>query len=206
MAVFRREPSRFCTHQLKTCRDVSSRSTLTSNSVVRTIVFDVQPPALAYADGQPNLDSAPKWCGALRGLGHAHLGWALCRKDIANLRRLKISSQTRLAQLVGKGSRDCCEAPPVRMFHLHHETFRIDSLCYYFGCGRCGSLQETNPSNRGGSRRSRSARPSVANFAWDVIRIRSTRNPRQPSEAARKPLGVAPSANLKEAGRARLGR
>jgi hypothetical protein len=65
---------------------------------------------------------------------------------------------------IDEGSRACGEAPPVRVFHLHHATFRIDSLCYYFGCRRFGSLQEANPSSSAGSRRSRSARPTVANF------------------------------------------
>ena len=32
----------------------------------------------------PHLDDAPGWRGALRGLGHAHLGWMLRGTDMAN--------------------------------------------------------------------------------------------------------------------------
>ena len=32
----------------------------------------------------PHLDRAPGWRGALRGLGHAHLGWMFRGKDMAN--------------------------------------------------------------------------------------------------------------------------
>src|SRR4029453_17229416 len=32
----------------------------------------------------PHLDDAPGWRGALRGLGHAHVGWMFRGKDMAN--------------------------------------------------------------------------------------------------------------------------
>ena len=35
----------------------------------------------------PHLDDAPGWRGALRGLGHAHVGWMFRGKDRANPRR-----------------------------------------------------------------------------------------------------------------------
>jgi stearoyl-CoA desaturase (delta-9 desaturase) len=108
----------------------------------------------------PHLDPAPGWRGALRGLGHAHLGWMFRGKDMANPARyardlladsdLRFISRTfplwvgvgllvpfglgiaLTGTLVG-GLTAMLWGGAVRVFLLHHITFSINSLCHYFG-------------------------------------------------------------------------
>ena len=108
----------------------------------------------------PHTDIAPGWRGAVRGLGHAHVGWMLHGKDMANPERyakdlladpdLRFISRTfplwavagvvlpfalglaLTGSLVG-GLTALLWGGAVRVFLLHHVTFSINSLCHYFG-------------------------------------------------------------------------
>jgi stearoyl-CoA desaturase (Delta-9 desaturase) len=108
----------------------------------------------------PHLDDAPGLRGALRGLGHAHVGWMFRGKDMANPARyakdlladrdLRWISRTfplwvviglavpfglgvsLTGSLVG-GLTGLLWGGAVRVFFLHHVTFSINSLCHYFG-------------------------------------------------------------------------
>jgi stearoyl-CoA desaturase (delta-9 desaturase) len=108
----------------------------------------------------PHADDAPGWRGALRGLGHAHVGWMLGGKEMANPARyakdlladpdlLLISRTFPLWVMVGLalpfalgvaltgsiagGLTGLLWGGAVRVFLLHHVTFSINSLCHYFG-------------------------------------------------------------------------
>jgi stearoyl-CoA desaturase (Delta-9 desaturase) len=108
----------------------------------------------------PHLEDAPGWQGALRGLGHAHVGWMFRGKDMANPARyakdltsdrdLRAISRTfPLWALVGLavpfglgvaltgslvgGLTGLLWGGAVRVFFLHHVTFSINSLCHFFG-------------------------------------------------------------------------
>jgi stearoyl-CoA desaturase (delta-9 desaturase) len=108
----------------------------------------------------PHTDDAPGWRGALRGLGHAHMGWMLRGKDKANPRRYAkdlladrdlcfISRTFPLWAVVGLalpfalglaltgtivgGLTGLLWGGAVRIFLLHHVTFSINSLCHFFG-------------------------------------------------------------------------
>jgi stearoyl-CoA desaturase (Delta-9 desaturase) len=108
----------------------------------------------------PHIDDAPGWRGALRGLGHAHLGWMFRGKDIANPRRfardlladrdLRFISRTfpfwvavglalpfglgvALTGAVVGGLTGLLWGGAVRIFLVHHATFSINSLCHFFG-------------------------------------------------------------------------
>jgi stearoyl-CoA desaturase (delta-9 desaturase) len=108
----------------------------------------------------PHLDNAPGWRGALRGLAHAHVGWMLRGKDMANPRRYAkdllgdsdlqfISRMFPLWVGVGLavpfglgvaltgsltgGLTGLLWGGAVRILLLHHVTFSINSLCHYFG-------------------------------------------------------------------------
>ena len=108
----------------------------------------------------PHVDHAPGWRGALRGLGHAHVGWMFRGKDMANPARyakdllgdrdLRFIGRTfplwaavgllvpfglgvaLTGSLVG-GLTGLLWGGAVRVFLLHHVTFSINSLCHYFG-------------------------------------------------------------------------
>jgi stearoyl-CoA desaturase (delta-9 desaturase) len=108
----------------------------------------------------PHLEDAPGWQGALRGLGHAHVGWMFRGKDMANPARyakdlisdgdLRAISRTfplwvlaglavpfglgvaLTGSLVG-GLTGLLWGGAVRVFFLHHVTFSINSLCHFFG-------------------------------------------------------------------------
>jgi stearoyl-CoA desaturase (delta-9 desaturase) len=108
----------------------------------------------------PHLDELPGWRGALRGLGHAHVGWMFRGKDMANPARyardlvadrdLRFISRTfplwvavglavpfglgvaLTGSLMG-GLTGLLWGGAVRIFLLHHVTFSINSLCHYFG-------------------------------------------------------------------------
>jgi stearoyl-CoA desaturase (Delta-9 desaturase) len=108
----------------------------------------------------PHVDQAPGWRGALRGLGHAHLGWMFRGKDMANPARyakdlladrdLRFISRTfplwvvaglalpfglgvALTGTVVGGLTGLLWGGVVRVFLLHHVTFSINSLCHFFG-------------------------------------------------------------------------
>ena len=108
----------------------------------------------------PHTDDAPGWRGALSGLGHAHVGWMLRGKDMANPRRYAkdlladrdlcfISRTFPLWVMVGLalpfglgvaltgsfvgGLTALLWGGAVRVFLLHHVTFSINSLCHFFG-------------------------------------------------------------------------
>jgi stearoyl-CoA desaturase (delta-9 desaturase) len=108
----------------------------------------------------PHVDNAPGWRGALRGLGHAHVGWMFRGKDMANPRRyakdlladrdLQFISRTfplwvvaglalpfglgvALTGSVVGGLTGLLWGGAVRVLILHHATFCINSLCHFFG-------------------------------------------------------------------------
>ena len=108
----------------------------------------------------PHVGHAPGWRGALRGLGHAHVGWMFRGKDMANPRRyakdlladrdLRFISRTfplwvavslavpfglgvALTGSVVGGLTGLLWGGAVRVFLLHHVTFSINSLCHFFG-------------------------------------------------------------------------
>jgi stearoyl-CoA desaturase (delta-9 desaturase) len=108
----------------------------------------------------PHADDAPGWRGALRGLGHAHVGWMLRGREMANPARyakdlladpdLRFISRTfplwvivgltlpfglgvALTGSIAGGLTALLWAGAVRVFLLHHVTFSINSLCHYFG-------------------------------------------------------------------------
>jgi stearoyl-CoA desaturase (delta-9 desaturase) len=108
----------------------------------------------------PHVDNAPGWRGALRGLGHAHVGWMFRGKDMANPRRyakdlladrdLRFISRTfplwavlglalpfglgvALTGSVAGGLTGLLWGGAVRVLILHHATFCINSLCHFFG-------------------------------------------------------------------------
>jgi stearoyl-CoA desaturase (Delta-9 desaturase) len=108
----------------------------------------------------PHLDHAPGWRGALRGLGHAHVGWMFRGKDMANPGRyatdlladrdLRFISRTfplwvavglvlpfglgvAVTGSVVGGLTGLLWGGAVRVFLLHHATFSINSLCHCFG-------------------------------------------------------------------------
>jgi stearoyl-CoA desaturase (delta-9 desaturase) len=108
----------------------------------------------------PHAERGPGWSGALRGLGHAHVGWMFRGKDMANPRRYAkdlladrdlrlISRAFPLWVLAGLalpfglgvaltgsllgGLTGLLWGGAVRIFLLHHATFSINSLCHFFG-------------------------------------------------------------------------
>ena len=108
----------------------------------------------------PHVDHAPGWSGTLRGLWHAHVGWMLRGKDMANPARyakdlladrdLRLISRTfplwvlaglavpfglgvALTGSVVGGLTGLLWGGAVRIFLLHHATFSINSLCHTFG-------------------------------------------------------------------------
>src|SRR6476469_867930 len=108
----------------------------------------------------PHVDQAPGWRGALRGLGHAHVGWMFRGKDKANPARyakdlvadrdLRFISRTfplwvvvgllvpfglgvALTGTVVGGLTAMLWGGAVRVLILHHTTFSINSLCHTFG-------------------------------------------------------------------------
>ena len=108
----------------------------------------------------PHVDHPPGWRGALRGLSHAHVGWMLRGKDMANPARyakdlvadrdLRLISRTfplwvavglavpfglgvSLTGSLAGGLTGLLWGGAVRIFLLHHATFSINSLCHSFG-------------------------------------------------------------------------
>jgi len=108
----------------------------------------------------PHADHGVDWRGALRGLGHAHVGWMFRGKDMANPDRyardlladrdLRFISRTfplwvalglalpfglgvALTGTLMGGVTGFLWGGAVRVLLLHHATFSINSLCHYFG-------------------------------------------------------------------------
>ena len=108
----------------------------------------------------PHVGHPPGWRGELSGLGHAHLGWMLRGKDMANPRRyakdlladrdLRFISRMfplwvvaglalpfglgwALTGSVAGGLTGLLWGGAVRIFVLHHVTFSINSLCHAYG-------------------------------------------------------------------------
>ncbi|MEA2296344.1 MAG: hypothetical protein QOE86_3983 [Solirubrobacteraceae bacterium] len=108
----------------------------------------------------PHVDQVPGWRGALRGLGHAHLGWMFRGQDRANPARyakdlladgdVRFISRTfplwavagfalpfglgvALTGSVAGGLTGLLWGGAVRVFLLHHVTFSINSLCHFTG-------------------------------------------------------------------------
>jgi stearoyl-CoA desaturase (delta-9 desaturase) len=118
----------------------------------------------------PHADRAPGWRGALRGLGHAHVGWMFRGKDMANPARyardlladvdMRFISRTfplwvvaglalpfglgvALTGSVVGGLTGLLWGGAVRIFLLHHATFSINSLCHFFGRAPFGTGDES---------------------------------------------------------------
>jgi stearoyl-CoA desaturase (delta-9 desaturase) len=108
----------------------------------------------------PHAERAAGWRGALRGLGHAHVGWMFRGKDMANPARyakdllgdrdLRVISRlfpfwvavglaipfglgVALTGSIVGGLTAMLWGGVVRVFLLHHVTFSINSLCHWFG-------------------------------------------------------------------------
>jgi stearoyl-CoA desaturase (delta-9 desaturase) len=108
----------------------------------------------------PHVDCDPGWRGAMRGLGHAHVGWMFRGKDMANPARyakdlvadrdLRFISRAfplwvlaglafpfglgvALTGSIAGGLTGLLWGGAVRVFLLHHVTFSINSLCHFFG-------------------------------------------------------------------------
>jgi stearoyl-CoA desaturase (Delta-9 desaturase) len=108
----------------------------------------------------PHLGHAPGWRGALRGLGHAHVGWMFRGKDMANPDRyakdllcdpdvcfisrtfplwgiaglaFPFALGVALSGTLAGGLTGLLWGGAVRVFLLHHVTFSINSLCHSFG-------------------------------------------------------------------------
>jgi stearoyl-CoA desaturase (Delta-9 desaturase) len=108
----------------------------------------------------PHADRTPGWRGALRGLGHAHVGWMFRSRDMANPARyakdlladrdlrfisrafpLWVVASLALPFALGLaltgsllgGLTGLLWGGAVRIFLLHHATFSINSLCHFFG-------------------------------------------------------------------------
>jgi stearoyl-CoA desaturase (delta-9 desaturase) len=108
----------------------------------------------------PHVGHPPGWRGELSGLGHAHLGWMLRGKDMANPRRyatdlladrdLRFISRTfplwvvaglalpfalgwAITGSLAGGLTGLLWGGAVRIFVLHHVTFSINSLCHAYG-------------------------------------------------------------------------
>ena len=158
----------------------------------------------------PHLDDAPGWRGALRGLGHAHVGWIFRGKDKANPARyakdlladrdLRFISRTfplwvavglaipfglgvALTGSIAGGLTGLLWGGAARIFLLHHATFSINSLCHRFG--RRPSPPATSPATSPGSRRWPSARPGT------TTTMRSRRPPATDWAAADRPWRLA---------------
>jgi stearoyl-CoA desaturase (delta-9 desaturase) len=108
----------------------------------------------------PHFGRSAGWLGAMRGLGHAHLGWVFRGRDIANPARyakdlladrdvafinrtffiwvalglaLPFGLGVALTGSVIGGLTGLLWGGAVRIFLLHHVTFSINSLCHFFG-------------------------------------------------------------------------
>jgi stearoyl-CoA desaturase (Delta-9 desaturase) len=119
----------------------------------------------AYSDRlgdphSPHVDHGGGWRGALRGLGHAHLGWLFDHSQRAARERfaadlladpvVSFVDQTfvlwslvglaipfglgvGLGGTLGAGLEGMLWGGAARIFLLHHVTYSINSLCHFFG-------------------------------------------------------------------------
>ena len=119
----------------------------------------------AYSDRfgdphSPHVDSGGGWRGALRGLGHAHVGWLFDHTQRGSRERfapdlladpvvsfvdktfifwslLGLAIPYGLGVLIGGSAQAGLEAlvwaGAVRVLLLHHVTYSINSLCHFFG-------------------------------------------------------------------------
>jgi stearoyl-CoA desaturase (delta-9 desaturase) len=108
----------------------------------------------------PHVDVAPGWRGAVRGLGHAHVGWMFRGQDMANPGRyakdlladrdmrwisrmfplwvvlglaLPFGLGLALSGSIAGGLTGLLWGGVVRVLLVHHVTFSINSLCHFFG-------------------------------------------------------------------------
>ena len=160
---------RLFTHRsFKTTRELRALfavlgSMAVEGSVIEWVATHRKHHAFSDAPGDPHsphADRRPGLRGALRGLGHAHVGWMFRGKAMANPRRyardlladrdLRFIGRTfplwvvaglalpfglgvaLTGSLVG-GLTGLLWGGAVRIFLLHHATFSINSLCHFFG-------------------------------------------------------------------------
>ncbi len=118
----------------------------------------------------PHVDQQSGWRGALRGLGHAHVGWVFRGKDMANPGRyardlladrdlrfisrmfpawvaaglaLPFGLGVALTGSITGGLTGLLWGGAVRIFIVHHATFSINSLCHFFGRAPFGTGDES---------------------------------------------------------------
>jgi stearoyl-CoA desaturase (delta-9 desaturase) len=118
----------------------------------------------------PHTHDHTGWTGALRGLAHAHLGWAFRGKDRANPARfardlladrdmrvisaafplwvvaglgLAFGLGVALTGNVTGGLTGLLWGGGARIFVVHHATFSINSLCHFFGRKRFDTGDES---------------------------------------------------------------
>jgi stearoyl-CoA desaturase (delta-9 desaturase) len=118
----------------------------------------------------PHVDHGVGWRGALRGLGHAHMGWLFIHTQRGNRSRYApdlladpvVSFVDRtfvlwalggnvaafgLGWLIGgdltSGLTGLLWGGAVRLLVLHHATFSINSLCHFFGRQRFATDDES---------------------------------------------------------------
>jgi stearoyl-CoA desaturase (delta-9 desaturase) len=94
----------------------------------------------AYSDRlgdphSPHVDHGGGWKGALRGLGHAHVGWLFDHQQRGSRERFAT---------VAAGLEAMLWAGAVRIFILHHVTYSINSLCHFFGYRRFATEDESH--------------------------------------------------------------
>jgi stearoyl-CoA desaturase (delta-9 desaturase) len=130
----------------------------------------------AYSDRlgdphSPHVDHGGGWKGALRGLGHAHVGWLFDHQQRGSRERfapdliadpvvnfvdktfifwslLGLAIPFGLGWLivgtVAAGLEAMLWAGAVRIFILHHVTYSINSLCHFFGYRRFATEDESH--------------------------------------------------------------
>jgi stearoyl-CoA desaturase (Delta-9 desaturase) len=108
----------------------------------------------------PHVGHGSGWIGALRGLGHAHIGWVFSDMEVADEKRyapdlladpwVRFVDRTfvvwviaglaaafglgvALTGNVDGGLTALLWGGAARIFLVHHATFSINSLCHYFG-------------------------------------------------------------------------
>jgi len=130
----------------------------------------------AYSDRlgdphSPHVDHGGGWKGALRGLGHAHVGWLFDHQQRGSRERfapdliadpvvnfvdktfifwsllglaIPFGLGWLIAGTVAAGLEAMLWAGAVRIFILHHVTYSINSLCHFFGYRRFATEDESH--------------------------------------------------------------
>ncbi|HEY2201032.1 MAG TPA: acyl-CoA desaturase [Solirubrobacteraceae bacterium] len=130
----------------------------------------------AYSDRfgdphSPHVDRGGGWKGALRGLGHAHVGWLFDHQQRGARERfapdliadpvvnfvdktfifwsllglaIPFALGWVIAGTVAAGLEAMLWAGAVRIFILHHVTYSINSLCHFFGYRRFATEDESH--------------------------------------------------------------